>query len=179
MGESDNVDGYRRSIYESSFVSSRFYDGTLTWVYPLQDIIETAGISIGSIITGNASASYMDEHVLYSHEHNEFRPEYTWGEPISTCMPTCEEFSLEHVVTAEGYTGYFSFETFIPKSLIDSSLVNGMLDFNINAVSGDFHLASATIETFTSSVSVPEPTTTGLLALGLFGLGLRRRNKSA
>jgi len=179
LGEVDNTSGeypYIRSDYGSS--SSQHFDGYEIVEHRLQDIIETAAISIGGITSGSASASFMDMHYVNQHHHDE--DGHYWGNLSAECMPQCQDdYDLYHAIKTSGYTGYFSFESVLPKSLIDSSLLNGMLGFNIRAESGDFHLASATIETFVASVSVPEPSTTALLVLGLLGLGARRRSISA
>ena len=177
-GDVDNLNGDYPYVRDSGFGASWFYEGSETMFIPRQDIIETAGISIGALMNDTVSSSYMQRQLVNVHEHDE--PGHNWDN-LATCEPTCQEYSLTHSIEVEGYTGYFTFESFLPKSLIDTSLINGLLNFDINAVSGDFHLASATIETFVSSnsASVSEPTTTALLALGLFGLGLSRRKKIA
>lgn len=172
QGEADSTDGFQ-SIQTDISGNSKYYRAWEILRLSGQDIIETAAINVGGFMTGNASASYMDFHTIDVHVHD--APGEEWILSPGNCSAGCEGYELTHYIEANGYTGYFTFESFIPKSLIDTSLINGLLDFNIDAFSGDFHLASATIETFTSSVSVPEPTTTGLLALGLLGLGRRKK----
>lgn len=173
-GEADSTDGYG-SVRTDISGNSRYYQAWEVLRFTSQDIIETAGITIGDFMTDEASTSYMDFHTLDRHVHDENG--YAWELGPGQCAAGCQGFELTHYIETFGYTGYFTFESFIPKSLIDSSLINGMLNYDIDARSGDFYLGSATIETFTSAVSVPEPMTTGLLTLGLLGLGLGRRKK--
>ncbi|WDD96961.1 PEP-CTERM sorting domain-containing protein [Thalassomonas actiniarum] len=183
-GDLDNSSGDYPYLRSDGYGSSWFAHDYEHLTYSSQDIIETAGVSIGNIVNGNTSTSFMETHTAYEHQHNEYG--HHWDTVPASCMPTCKEYTLDHSVETSGYTGFFTYETFLPKSLIDGSLLNGMLTFDVSTLSGDFYLASATLETFGSAVAsfdastaVPEPTTITLLALGLFGLHFGTRKKTA
>jgi len=135
-----------------------------------QDIIETASISIANIST-TRSTSHMDYHTI-THEHDE--PGHAWLYPEDNCETGCEDgFLMRHSVTTSGYTGFFTFDVVIPKSLIDATSPDGILEFDVSAISGDFKLISATANAVVGKV--PEPASASLLALALLGLYGRKK----
>ena len=182
-GESDSTLGGTPIIHNGYIGSSWFFDGYEVMTTPLQDIIETAQISIANII-GTVSASYMSDHSVKLHEHDEYG--HQWDNIQTGCMPDCDSYKLTHYAEYSGYTGYFTFETLLLKSQIESVLVDGKLPFDIGAQSGDFDLAAASIETFMFSAqrsaadiealvaSVPEPATISLFLFALLGLSCGR-----
>lgn len=148
-GEPDDTNGgywYR----DDTWGYSRFPMLSEHITYFDQDIIETANINIANIAMGSASSSYMERH-QDDHEHDEHGHGWLHGE--QNCNTSCEDgYLMRHSIDTTGYTGFFSFNVVIPKSLIDANTTNGLLEFNVSAVSGDFKLISATAETSVEEV---------------------------
>ncbi|WP_281557918.1 PEP-CTERM sorting domain-containing protein [Thalassomonas sp. RHCl1] len=169
-GEWDSTIG-QFEYRSDSWGYSRFPKYSEHIYYYYQDIMETANINIANIASGNASASHMDRHEVV-HEH--YEPGHTWQSFGQDCGTTCADgYYVRHSIDTAGYTGFFSFEAVIPKSLVDANSTNGLLEFDVSAISGDFKLISATAETIVGEV--PEPASASLLALALMGLYSRRK----
>ncbi|WDE07501.1 PEP-CTERM domain protein [Thalassomonas viridans] len=167
----DNDSSTHERFYQNDMSgSSRRFEGWELIRYGQQNILETAGVNIGNISSGTSSSHYMNLHAVDFHTH--YQPGSEWLMPVDCFDSNCADgYRMDHFYEAEGYTGTFTFETFLPKSLIDSSTINGFLNFDVNALSGDFYLASATLETL---ASVPEPQVLALFLLGLLGMGVGR-----
>lgn len=167
-GELDNTRGEAGVYSHFTPTDTNFFQGSEEVGFLNQDIIETAHISFADI-AGNISAPFLEPRTIGHHHHDEIG--HAWVPGNEGCNLPCEYFDLEHSVNSWGYTGYFMVREKLSKGLIDSVLVDGKVEFDIGVVSGDFYLASATIET------IPEPASLGLFLLTLFGLiSVQRKN---
>lgn len=167
---------YRCNVFYTCYTSETNlrYSRTVTTTY--SDPAESVRLSVGGS-TGNGSSSYFDQGTTGNGSSQTTQTAYGNGH---TYHYIYTDYLFQNVT---GYSGAFSVVLDLDDMALADLNADGILGFDIGAISGDFLVTGVTlmadliqspIQRASIVQAVPEPASPALLALGLVGLGVSR-----